>query len=87
MNRHFNIRIGSLIIYQSSERILCEITSIFQIPFRDLRLFRMRRQPLTSMSQELLYLIISDPVMLLIIQHWDQHIEVSQQFLQTNFST
>jgi hypothetical protein len=42
-------------------------------------LLRVRRQPARTPRQELVHLVVTDVVVLLVIQHWDEDVEVRQQ--------
>src|SRR5438874_11451132 len=55
---------------------------MFQITARDGLALRMRRQPTLAMAQELFNFIIPDPIMLVVIQHGNEDINVSQKLLQ-----
>src|SRR5688572_29927658 len=47
----------------------------------------MRRQPTAAVSQELLNLIVANPVVFLVVQNRNEHVYVRQQILQANFGT
>jgi hypothetical protein len=44
----------------------------------------MRVEPALSMAKELLDLVVSDPVVLLIVEHRDEHVQVRQEFAQAS---
>ena len=49
---------------------------------RDQLALGMRGQPALAVAQQLLHLVVADPVVLVVVQHRDQHIEVREQVAQ-----
>jgi hypothetical protein len=52
---------------------------MLQVPARDDLALRVRREPPLAVAQQLLDLVVADPVVLLVVQHRHQHVQVREQ--------
>src|SRR6185369_3119065 len=52
---------------------------VLEIPARDQLTLRMRRQPAFANTQQLLHLVVAHPVVLLVVEHGNQHVEMCEE--------
>ena len=43
---------------------------------------RMNGEPVAAATQQLVYFVVADPIVLLVIQHRDEYVDVAQEILQ-----
>lgn len=67
---------------QSRDRVANEASLTHQVARDDHVSRRMLVQPAFTMTQELLDFVVSNTVVLLVVQYWDQHVQVRQQLAQ-----
>jgi len=78
--------IGVLLIFiqQPLHRRPRQAAEVFQVAIDDLLLGRMRRQPRFAVTEQLFHFVIPDPVMLVVVEHGDEHVQMPQQLLKRN---
>ena len=55
---------------------------MLEVAVDDLLLLRVRRQPRLAVAKQLLHFVLADPVVLVVVQHRDQHVQVREQIVQ-----
>ena len=69
----------SLDIRQTLQRGVGERASVAQVAPRDQRFVGMRPQPVASAPHQFIHLVLADRVMLGVVEHGNQHVQVGQQ--------
>jgi hypothetical protein len=72
------IGIGLILLEQSLHRLAGEVLPPLQVPFDDLFFLRVAREPSRPVAEQLLHLVIPDPVVLVPVKGGDEHVEVRQ---------
>ena len=78
-----SIGINVVIGHQSGERLAGEVALVPQVAVNDQVASRMGREPVLSLCQQLLQFVLTDPVMLVVVQNRQQDIQVCEEILQT----
>src|ERR1700682_4772815 len=77
------ILVGTFFDDQAADGSSSQTTTVFQVAKGNLLALRVRFQPTFATPQELLDLVLPNPVMFVVIQHRNKHIEMGQQVAQT----
>ena len=80
--RDHDLWIIHVLLDQALERGPCQPPLVLEVAVDDQLALRMRWQPIGAMAQELLDLVLGDPVVLFPVHYWDQDIEVTEQIAQ-----
>src|SRR5690606_21925301 len=66
------------------ERVVGESTTILQVALDDALALWVSRQPLAALAEQLVHLVLPNPVVLVSVEHGDQDIQVGQQVANTH---
>src|ERR1700736_1179284 len=73
-----------VVFQETTQRFPREVLLTLEITRDNQVLLGMLRQPTLAPLQELLDLVLRHPVVLLVVENWDERIEVGQEILQSN---
>ncbi len=73
------IRLRVLLGHEPGERLLGQIALMLEVAAGDLLPLRVRGQPAFPPGQQLVQLLLPDPVVLVVVEHRKQHVEVGEQ--------
>ena len=73
------VGVGLVLVEQARERVPREAALVLQVAAGDQLALRVARQPALAVPQQLLDLVVADPVVLVVVEHGDQHVEVREQ--------
>ena len=79
-------RVGGFCSGQAVERRVCQVPRVSQRSVSDEFLGWMIREPAFPFAEQFVDLFLADPVMLPIVEHWDQHVEVPEKIPQSNIA-
>ena len=60
------------------------MTAVFQIAINNLLSFGMPSQPISAVAKQLLHFVFANPVVFIVVQHGDQHVQMRQQVVDRN---
>ena len=64
-----------------------QMLAVLEVAADDLLLFRMDGKPRLAVPQQLLHLVVADPIVLVVVQHWNQHVQVGEKWCRVSCAT
>ena len=80
------LRAGEIVVQEPGQRLVREVAPVLEIPRGDQVLLRVRPQPVAALFQKLGDLVVADPVVLVVVEHGKQDIEMRQEVLEEHLT-
>ena len=77
--RRVAVRVGVLVLEQPRERLARQRALVLEVAVDDQLALGMPGEPALAAAQQLLHLVVADPVVLLRVEHRHEHVEVREQ--------
>ncbi|MEH3053798.1 MAG: hypothetical protein PGN13_07270 [Patulibacter minatonensis] len=59
---------------------------VLEVTARDQLALGVRRQPAVAAREQLLDLVVADPIVLVVVEHWQQHVQVGEQLREAHLA-